>query len=253
MEMDIKEGNLLLNQWIKQHSDDSNFWETFIRSCIFYKNESCKISLKRNIKWNDEDTEDIRNSVLMAFRELGGADTYPLIVKGLSDVSVEVRQGAAMAAGERKIAGAVPALMKILKTADNDELIIYAAIALSQIGKQESIRPLVQALEKWRDNPYIACRIIEALSVWNTSAVESAMIQFLKTAEPYIKLEAGSDKNKYYQSDVQPNAGVEGAIRWAIKNNRKTMEKYIRLFTSCSSPRHRAIAQSAEYYFTNKN
>jgi hypothetical protein len=154
MEMNIKEGNLLLNQWMKQHGDDSTFCETFIRSCIFSKNESCKMSLKRNIKWNDEGTEDIRRDILMAFRELGGTDTHPLIIKGLSDVSVEVRQGAAMAAGERKIAGAVPVLIKILKTADDNALIIDAAMALSQIGKQESIRALVQALERWRNNPY---------------------------------------------------------------------------------------------------
>jgi hypothetical protein len=108
-------------------------------------------------------------------------------------------------------------------------------------------------MKKWQDNPYIACQIVGALSVWNTSEVESTMMQFLKTAEPHMKEKAGGDKNKYYLSDVQPNAGVEGAIRWAIKNNRTAMQKYIQIFISCSSPRHRAIAQSAEYYLRNSN
>jgi HEAT repeat protein len=249
MIMNIEEANLLLSQWWMQHDDDMSFIEAFVRSCVVFKNSKCSAIIKQNIKWNDEDTEDIRNEVLMAFRKIGGADTYPWIVKGLSDVSVEVRQGAAMAAGERKIAGAVPALIKILKTADDDELIIYAMRALSQIGNQKSIGPLVQALKKWPDNAEITSQIIEALSVWNTSAVESAMMQFLKTAEPSMKESAESDKNKYYLSDTQPNAGVEGAIRWTIKHHRKAIGKYIKPFTACSSPRHRALAQSAEYYF----
>jgi hypothetical protein len=86
-----------------------------------------------------------------------------------------------------------------------------------------------------------------------TPEVETAMKEFLKSAAPWAQKSPGSDKNEFYLSDVAPNAGVEGSIRWAIRNNRKGMEKYIAPFKTCSSPRHRAIAQAAEYYFPNRN
>jgi hypothetical protein len=95
----------------------------------------------------------------------------------------------------------------------------------------------------------VACQIIKARSVWNTAEVESAMMQFLRSAAPFARESAENDKNKFYLDDIQPNTGVEGAIRWAIHNNRKSMDKYITQFAACSSPRHRALAQTAAYYF----
>jgi hypothetical protein len=120
----------------------------------------------------------MRADVVRSFGELGGPEVYPSIMRGLSDISIDVRRSAAIAAGKQKMVNSIAALDKILKTSDDAE---------------------------------------------------------------------------FYLNDIQPNAGVEGAIRWAIRNNRKTMTKCIAPYAACCSPRHRAFAQTAAYYFENTN
>jgi HEAT repeat protein len=253
MALRIKEADQLVALWWIQLSEDSNFRDNFIRSHIFFKQKKYISLLHQSLKWNNEDNEDTRSDVLMSFGEFGGPDIYPSIMRGLNDDSIDVRRSAAIAAGKQKLIDSIAALHKIVKTSDDVVLVVNTARALSQIGKPASVRPLKQALEKWLDHPEVACQIIEALSVWNTAEVESAMMEFLRSAAPFARESAENDKNKFYLGDIQPNAGVEGAIRWAVHNNRKALDKYITRFAACSSPRHRALAQAAAYYFVHSN
>jgi HEAT repeat protein len=253
MALQIKEADELVALWWNQLIEDSNFRDNFIRSHLFLKQKKYIPLLQQTLKWNDEDNEHTRSDVLISFGELGGPEVYPSILRGLSDNSINVRRSAAIAAGKQKLVDSISSLEKILDASGDAELVVNSAMALSQIGKPAGVRSLNQALSKWRDNPAVACKIIEALSVWNTAEVESAMMQFLNSAAPWARESEENDTNKFYFDDTQPNAGVEGAIRWAIRNNRKAMDKNIARFEACSSPRHRALAQTAAYYFENMN
>jgi hypothetical protein len=249
--LQTKEADQLITLWWKQQDDEGYFRDSFVRACIFLKQKKFIPLLNQSLKWNSEENEDMREDILWAFGYLVGPETHSAILKGLRDGSVEVRQNAAIASGKQKIVKEINALEIILKTDNDRQLVKYSAKALSRIEKSRTIPFLIQALNKWQNDPEVACRIIAALSVWDTPEIETAMIRFLQVAEKSAHESADSDKNKFYLSYIQPDAGVEGTIRWAIRNNRKTIEEYIAPFSSCSSPRHRALAQTAAYYFEN--
>jgi hypothetical protein len=182
------------------------------------------------------------------FSKIDGSATHGSILRGLLDISPEVRRAADWAATEQKFDEARTVIEKMLETEKEKDVAISFASVLSQFGKSQSVRPLIHALQQWLDDPEVACQIIEALSIWNTPEVETAMKQFLKSAALRAHKSSDSENNEFYLSDTAPAAGVEGAIRWAIRNDRKSMNEFIAPFKACSSLRHQALAQAVEYY-----
>jgi HEAT repeat protein len=247
-----READQRVELWWQQLGNDDYSRREFVGYIADFKPRKFIPLLKQSLKWDSEENEELRAIILSTFGEYGGHETHASILRGLRDASPRIRRSATWAAAKQKIAKARTVIEKMLETETEKDGVMSSARALSQMGKPQSIRPLIRALKKLLNDPGVACQIIKTLSVWNTPEVETAMNQFLKSAALWAQKSQDGDGDEFYLNDARPDAGVEGAIRWAIRNNRKSMWKYIAPFKTCSSPRHRAIAQAAEYYLQNQ-
>ncbi len=244
MRVESRQADLLLQSWGRSQADDIGFVTKFCRDSIFYR-RSKSIPFLANLQSSGD--EETRETVLRTFARLGSdAEVAAFIRKGLRDPDPSVRAAAALAAGERRLAGAVPFLVRMLETerADGD-LVIEVAEALARIGAPSGVRPVSGAMETWKNNAGVICQLVKSLTTWETAETAPAVGRFLDLAAGALAGASEDEKAESFLDVGRPEAGVEAAIRWAVRLRRTELRDKIRPFLSCFSPRHRGLAEAA--------
>lgn len=243
MRLKDPEADRFLASWLNQYAEDGSFLDSFCRASIFCRRTKSISPLKRMLSSDDE---AVRETILQTFQYLGGREVEPSILKGLEDPSPRVRRAAAEAAGGRRLARAVPRLLRILETEHSDGgLVVEAAEALARIGTPRAVRPLVRALDAWKGDAGVACWLAKSLSTWETAEVTPALGRFLDVAAAAVSAAKPEDRTSLFLNVGNPDRGVECVLRWAVRLRRTELAEMIRPFRTCPSPRHRGLAEAA--------